>query len=305
MLNEIKHKKLIQDRLASLQRSIGAGGVYFPPDLSSFVFLCGANKPTREVSERRKALMEFAQTHLPHTRFFIAEKMFATLQEEGHKGNLLDVEQLISDFSDYVLIVLESPSSFAELGAFSHKTLREKLIVINDTKFIHEDSFINLGPVAAIKESVGSERILDYKMSDDGVVTKDAIGDTFFGLHDLLKTPISTRARTAKLDALHPGKNFNKYSAMFLHDIVYLTGPLLYKEIIEVLLRLFGKANFNNVAHMLAILSAFESVERNEKGLYRSKMEGFYFQFSFDVGPIVATFRNYIQRAYPDRLYAY
>ena len=305
MLKEIKHKRLIRDRLESLRYSIRVGGVYFPRNFSSFVFLCGANKSKLEVSERRNALMEFAQAHLTHTHFFIAERMFSTLQEEGHKGNLLDVEQLISDFSDYVLIVLESPSSFAELGAFSHQTLRDKLIVINDTKFIHEESFVNLGPIAAIKESAGAGRLIHYKMNSDGVFVKDAIGDTFFDLHKLLGTPLRSRARIANLSALHPGDNFNKHSAMFLHDILYLTGPLLYREIIEVLLKVFGDAKFNNVKHMLAILSAFESIERNKDGLYRSRMRQLYFQYRFDVGPIVATFRNYIQRKYPDRLYAY
>lgn len=305
MLHEIKHKRLIHDRLNALKRSINSGRVFLPPTLARFVFLCGANKSKDEISERRTALMEFSSKHLPNTYFFLAERMFTTLQEEGHKENLLDVEHLISDFSDYVLIVLESPSAFAELGAFSHRTLRDKLIVINDEKFKDEVSFINLGPIKAIKESAGPERIMCYKMSDDGIWTKDAIGDTFYNIYKLFKKPLKSHAKSAKFETLHPGRSFDKYSAMFLHDLVFLSGPLSHKEVIELLLRLFGKSNFNNVSHLLAILCAFGSIERNDKGLYRSRMTECYYQYKFDLSPFISVFRNYTLKKYPERLYAY
>ncbi|MES3676566.1 retron St85 family effector protein [Halomonas elongata] len=305
MLHEIRNKKLVHDRLRALKRSINSGRVLLPPTIARFVFLCGANKSKDEISERRRALMDFSNKHLPHTYFFLAEKMFSTLKEEGHKGNLLDVEHLISDFSDYVLIVLESPSSFAELGAFSHHTLRKKLVVINDEKFEGEESFINFGPIKAINEASGPERIICYKMSSDGVWSKDAIGDTFYKIYELFQKPLKSKAKPAKIDSLHPGKSFDKYSAMFLHDLIFLSGPLGHKEIIELLIKLFGNSNFNNVSHLLAILCAFGSIERGCKGLYRSKRAMCYYEYKFDLSPFIAVFRNYALRKYPERLYAY
>lgn len=278
---------------------------YAPLNLSRFVFLCGANKSKDEISERRKALIEFSQRHLPDTHFFLAEKMFYTLKEEGHKGNILDVEHLISAFSDFILIILESPSSFAELGAFSHDTLRSKLIVINDEKFRTEKSFINLGPMKAIEESGGSKRILHYRMRDNGVHTRDAIGDTFHEIHKIFKDPIRSTRKPMDLDALNPAIRFDKYSAMFLHDLIYLSGPVLHKEIIEILKIVFGASAFNNTAHLLAILNSFGSVERNKKGLYRSTQKKSYYEYRFDVFKIIATFRNYTIRNHPERLYEY
>lgn len=249
--------------------------------------------------------MEFAYAHLPHAHFFLAEKMFAILKTEGHKGNLLDVEKLISEFSDYVLIVLESPSSFAELGAFSNDILRKKLVVINDEKFKYSESFINLGPIAAIKEATCPERIVYYNMSHSGVMRRDAIGDTFFQLHEFFKDPIAERSKSIKITQLHPGNNFDKLAAMFLHDIILLLGPLAHKEVIAVLIRIFGKANFNEVSHLLAILCAFNSLERNDAGLYRSRKNKCYYKYGFALDPLVAVFRNFVQKDYPERLYAY
>lgn len=305
MLDVIRHKRLAHERLDALRHSVDSRRAYLPPNLSRFVFLCGGNKSKHEISERRKALMEFADAHLPHTHFFLAEKMFRTLQEEGHKGNLLDVEQLISDFSDYILIVLESPSSFTELGAFSNDILRKKLVVINDEHFRKSESFINLGPVAAIQEAAGPKRIVYYKMAQSGVSRRDAIGDTFFQIHELFKNPIAGKAKAIKLDELHPGKNFDKFSAMFLHDLIFLLGPLLHKEIIEVLIRVFGKANFNRVSHLLAVLCAFNSLERNGAGLYRSRRTYCYYSYRFDLDPLISVFRNFAQKHFPERLYAY
>lgn len=305
MYKEIKTKKLIHERVNALQIAIKNSRVFMPADISKFVFLCGANKTVAEISERRLALIEFSKVHLPHTHFFLAEKMFSTLKEEGHKGNILDVENLISDFSDFILIILESPSAFTELGAFSHDKLRNKLVVINNSLFQHEQSFINLGPIKAIEERSGLDRIIYYKMSDDGVYNRDAIGGTFKQIYELFKDPIKSTASAIDLEALNPAKNFDKKSAMFIHDLIYLSGPLLHRELIELLKLIFGKGNYNKTTHLLAILSSFESIERNTKGLYRSKYRKTYYDFRFDISKYIATFRNYTLKEYPERLYEY
>jgi len=305
MLSEIKTKLLIRKRVDALLKGINNSRVYLPSNISKFVFLCGANKTPGEVSERRKALMEFSKVQLPHTHFFLAEKMFSTLKDEGHKGNILDVENLISDFSDYILIILESPSAFTELGAFSHDKLRSKLVVINNIDFKKENSFINLGPIKAIEERSGLDRIVYYKMNEDGVKNRDAIGDTFHQIYELFKDPIRSTRKAVNLDSLNPAKNFDKKSAMFIHDLIYLSGPLLYVELIELLKLIFGDYSFNKATHLLAILSSFESIERNADGLFRSKLEETYYQFKFDTSKYISTFRNYVLKKYPERLYAY
>ena len=190
MLNEIKNKKLLRKQIQTLKRSIQKSKVIRPSNVSKFVFLCGANKEKDTISERRKALIDFSKKHLKHTQFFLAEKVFKTLQSEGHKGNILDVEHEISEFADHIVIILESPSAFAELGAFAHNELRERLIIINDKHYESEESFINLGPIKAIEERSGKQNIIHYKMNSDGIKRLDAIGDVYAPLFDLLKDPI-------------------------------------------------------------------------------------------------------------------
>jgi len=179
MLKLIKTKPLIKQRLLHLAHAINAGRVSLPKQLTRFVFLCGANNGS-EISARRKALIKFAENSLPGTQFLLAEKVFETLASQGNKENILDIEKSISNFADHVLIVLESESAFAELGAFSHEdALREKLIVINDIKHKNTTSFINTGPIQAIKEKAGENAILFYKMSPNGKEHLDGIGEIF------------------------------------------------------------------------------------------------------------------------------
>lgn len=303
MLYEIKNKKLLKEKILTLKRSIQRSKVSSPTNVLKFVFLCGANKDKDSISERRKALIEFSNKHLVHAQFFLAERMFSTLQKEGHKGNILDVEHQISNFADHILIILESPSAFTELGAFAHTKLREKLIVINDKQYEHEKSFINLGPIKAIEEHSGKQNILNYKMSADGIKRLDAIGDVFAPLYELLKEPIKGKASAIKLDSCDPSKHFDKNSAMFIHDLIYFTGLIYLKELVEVLKIIFGDNSFKLKEH-LAILTAFESIQRNDNGIYKSNIGKTYYDYKFDTNKIISSFRNYMLKGYPERIYA-
>ncbi len=302
MLDIIQNKKSLKKELLALSKAISESRVYVPQHVRDFIFLCGANINDSTISKRRSALMEFAKINLPHTQFFLAEKIFPILVKEGHKGNLLDIENEISVFSDKIVVVLESPSAFTELGVFSHKKLREKLIVINDTKFINSKSFINMGPVKAIEEASGEDHIIYYKMRESGISQLDSIGDVFASLHEILKTQRSTRHTPISLLDCNPAINFNKISAMMVHDLIYFSGPIKHTELIQVLLIIFGKHSFQLREHA-GLLVAIESIIRTEKGWYKSILDKPYYHYKFDIHGLISTYRNYMHKFYPERLY--
>lgn len=298
--------------LDSFKKSVSKKkGIYKPDDLKRFVFLCGGNINENKVSARRTAIKGFADKYLTNAHFFYAEKLFDELRGYEHKGNLLDIEHEISDLSDIILIILESPSAFCELGAFSDITLRDKLIVINDSKYINTKSFINHGPLLAIKEQPnGASRIISYNMSEDGKHSTDAIGDTFKLLHDILKRRDSSQSAASYIDFIlcDPKEHFDKNSIRFIHDLVYLTGPIRRAELIDILLMLFGKGDYKRVTHHLGMLVALGlicTMENNifyEKNkLYKSKLHKTYFSYDFDINNIISTFKNIYFRYSPNR----
>lgn len=305
MLTVIRNKRLAREKISSLAKAIKTSKVFSPPNVDKFVFLCGANRDAQTVSARREAIIEFSKVHLPDTLFFIAEEVFRFLQKEKHDVNILDIENLISKFADHVLIILESPSAFAELGAFSHKALREKLLIINDSKFRGQQSFINLGPIRAVKEKAGPGSVIHYEMGENGVFELDTIGDTFEQLYEILNKPIKARAEAVSLDTCCPEKDITKTSVMFIHDLVYFLGPISNKELIEVLKQIFGDNKNFNAKECLGMLGAFDSVSRiSEGGLYKSKLGKPFLEYRFDINDIISTFRNYLLKYYSERLNA-
>lgn len=304
MYHEIRTKQLIRGAASALKHAVDHSKISLPLALPQFVFLCGANKPTNEVSERRRAVLEFVHRNLPNISIFLAERVFETLTAEGPTINLLDIESDISNFSDFIIIILESPSTFAELGAFSTSKLRSKLIIINNAVYANARSFINLGPLKAITDAANPKHIISYNMALDGLSSLDSIGVIFPQLHKLLDSVNLNRRRSMDESGLNPSKIFNKYSAMFLHDLLYLSGPLLYKEIIELLKLIFGDSNYNKTKTLLALLVSFNVIKRDQTtGLYRSQSTHLYYSFNFDTNKYIAIFRNYMLKNYSERFY--
>lgn len=78
---------------------------------------------------------------------FYADDVWTNISK--HKElNALQMEDKLGQLSDAVIILVESPGTFAELGAFSLSCeLRQKLLPIMDKQFESDPSFINTGPI--------------------------------------------------------------------------------------------------------------------------------------------------------------
>jgi hypothetical protein len=290
--------------LERLRVALKSKQIYCPADVTQFVFLCGANKPSGGISARRQALLDFARKHLPDVNIFVVERFFEQLRHSGEKKNLLDIEHLISDFADKILIVLEGSGAFCELGAFSHTALRDKLIVINDKEFRGSKSFINDGPLQAIREKAGDERIIHYKMSADGVTRTDAIGETFGHLHNIFQNAVPRKQAQLTIHDCDPKESFNKNAIRFIHDLVYLVGPITYADFIKVLIFLFGKGDYKDVSHHLYMLKEFGAINQVlPLKLWRSNSTSLYLKYTFDIYDVAAAFRSYHLKNSPARYY--
>ncbi|PAD35835.1 retron St85 family effector protein [Terribacillus saccharophilus] len=71
--------------------------------------------------------------------------------------NMLTLENILAHSVDAVVMCIESPGSFTELGAFAnHKDLNKKLVVCLNQKYSRAKSFINLGPIKYLKQNTTS-----------------------------------------------------------------------------------------------------------------------------------------------------
>jgi hypothetical protein len=109
--------------------------------LEKVIFLCGGYR-----SNPRDHLAEHLKRRFDDTRIFYAEAVWDILATRP--ANALQVEKQLADLADIVIIVVESPGTFAELGAFTlSDPLRHKLLPILERKYKEAASFVNTGPV--------------------------------------------------------------------------------------------------------------------------------------------------------------
>lgn len=112
--------------------------------LKHVVFLCGGRNSTP-----RHRLARYLRERRSDTLVFYAEKVWAAIANTAAPDtNALDLESKLASLADVVLVIVESPGTFAELGAFSLSAeLRKKLLLILELRYRGSDSFIETGPV--------------------------------------------------------------------------------------------------------------------------------------------------------------
>lgn len=118
------------------------------------VFLCGAS-----LTEKTKLRYQIEQSLTKSFRYSYRydiihpEDIFDELLYDP-KENLLSLEEILAESIDAIVLIPESPGSFAELGAFANNAkLREKLICVSDSKYKRIKSFINGGPIKLVKQT--------------------------------------------------------------------------------------------------------------------------------------------------------
>ena len=115
------------------------------------VFLCGA-----DITQKDKIRYKIANALKWEYWYDIIypEDIFDELLYSSKTKDLLSLEGLLADSVDAIVLIPESPGSFAELGAFANdEKLRKKLICIVDKKYKKDKSLINQGPLKLVKKA--------------------------------------------------------------------------------------------------------------------------------------------------------
>jgi hypothetical protein len=82
---------------------------------------------------------------------YYPEDMFVELIHGHQRQDLLNLENMLAESVHCVIILLQSPGTFTELGAFAnHESLRDKLIVVIDPEHRRKQSFISHGPIRSL-----------------------------------------------------------------------------------------------------------------------------------------------------------
>jgi len=115
--------------------------------LNPVIFLCGGSN-----SQPRDRIRDYLLSKHPHLLIFYAETVWEQIAARADRS-ALQMEAELGALADLVLIVVESPGTFAELGAFAlSDSLRPKLLPVLDRRYKTANSFISTGPIRWIDQ---------------------------------------------------------------------------------------------------------------------------------------------------------
>lgn len=245
---------LITGYLNKIKTSFSTKKVLLNKD-SRIIFTCGAAKPADYTQTGRSILMKYASLHLQKFNFFMAEKLFEVLGKKD-SSDLLSIEKQLTEYSDCIIVILESPSSFTELGAFSvDDELAKKMLVINDVAFKNQQSFINLGPIKKVNENsiFGNCINVDFKR----------FAQSFSKLEKILNDKIKSQRNTViEINDYEDLMTKNKLRFYLIHDLVSLFFPISHLELISFLKFLFGEGNDFQIHFDIALLTSLGFIEK-------------------------------------------
>lgn len=224
-----------------------------------FVFLCGKGYEAGKYDVSNRGVTgRFLKKLLPDTHIVLSEKLW----EERFDGDidLLIFEEFLAEISDAIILFVESPGSFCELGTFAYADdlFGDKLIIVLDEKYRNSKSFISTGPVLKAKKD--NSQVL-YAPIDNGAILSSRELRT--SLENLVKNMQSKRGSC----------NFRKINTS--RDCVYINSFII--EILE-LLRLAQPIDSNQLLTLYKKVKNFDAFTFVKRDGSRFKRE---IQFSY------------------------
>lgn len=241
-----------------------------------FVFLCGKNIELQEYEKSNRGTIQKTLAAKSKNVFFVlSEKLW----EDDFDSNidLLTFEDFLAEVSDSIILLVESPGSFCELGAFAYtgKLFNDKLIIIIDEKYKDDKSFIMSGPVAKAKKD-GAKIV--FAPLEGALLSSTELRNALSELVNQLSS------KTASINKKTPNtENSKVLISVFVLEIlelIKLLQPISRKKLIEIYKDVKGFSSFNfvkrngdnydseiQVDYIIKLLKNAELVTENENGL--------------------------------------
>ena len=180
---------------------------------------------------------------LPDAHIILSEEVW----ENGFDKNidLLTFEDFLAEVSDSIILFVESPGSFCELGAFTYvdEIFSKKLIIALDERYQHSSSFITTGPV--LKAQNNGAHIAYTQVNSGAILSSTSFRKT-----------INTLAATAQQQYSIFNRRFiNKDSAavhlnsfiLEILELLKMSEPITQADLIELYKSIKGFGRFSFV----------------------------------------------------------
>lgn len=154
---------------------------------SPLIFLCGGQtdiKNSKPISLREAFTRIYTNPGLRSYHTIMPED-FRIFPPHGQYKDILSFETEFAEIVDLVVLFSESNGSFTELGAFSMiKEIADRLLVVIDDENYNADSFIRLGPLLFLQNSIGQSSVCVVNRNDLNIKSIKDVGDLNIGVFE-------------------------------------------------------------------------------------------------------------------------
>ena len=263
--------------LAEIAKTLNIGKSFVQNPVRK-IFLCGGPmpKPGEPSTSLRGFLIARLEgdnsTLLPD--ILLAEEAAEWYHNPISEGftNLVDLEVRIAAVSKLILLIVESPGSMTELGAFSFvDSLRRKLHAVLDRTYQDDRSFIMDGPIARIKVESESESDSESggfytfrwlsRAKKPKIVAKLAELASQDIIKQVIEPAVNAAMRPERFDETNAG-----HKMLLIADLVSLGGALRLPEIVELLNSLGSDTPRKELHQHLFLLEKLNFISKTHEG---------------------------------------
>jgi hypothetical protein len=221
------------------------------------------------------------QTNSPLLSDLVLAEVIVEDSEEQDNGfkDLLELEQLVAEIVAVILLFVESPGSYAELGAFTgNQAILRRLVVVIDNQFRERPkSFIYLGPLKRLVNH--DERSLVYAtwLNEDSpnAMDEDSAQTMAVALSRSMPTFQKRNGDTALLSTAKGESELNEGELMCLItgllDVFLALGLEEVEEALGLFERLSSGQKISRYLYVLRKLGLVDRVSHSNKWWYYSR----------------------------------
>lgn len=211
-----------------------------------FIFLCGKgfdkNIQDSYWNTNRGIIHRYMEKLLPDINIVLSEQLW----EDGFDStiDLLTFEDFLAEVSDAIILFVESPGSFCELGAFAYadSLFSDKMVIVLDEKYREERSFIATGPV--LKALDNGSKVVYAEIKDGALLASAELRSAVIDLTNKMKIKVSA------INKRVINKNVNVHIGAFIPEIleiIKLAQPIKSADLIQLYKDIKGFENFTFV----------------------------------------------------------
>lgn len=226
MDSRIYSKKMIESMKSHLGNDTNKFITY-----PKFVFLCGAAYSENEYDKTNRGVIDkYLKSKSDDIFIVLSERLW----EDSFDSNidLLTFEEFLAEVSDAIILFVESPGSFCELGAFAYaeKLFSDKLIIVIDEKYKDDKSFIITGPTAKAKKD--GAKVIYAPLFGTGLLSSADIRR----IVDEKSTEFASKSSPS--NKRHPNKDEASISVntfiLELLELIKIVQPISRKDLIDI-----------------------------------------------------------------------